>query len=269
MEGSEMKALRNTLIIILITLVMLEALLVIVDPIRFSEVQRDWSDLREHVVKRDNYYVFRPGTYDLVRYSVTINEDGTRNLPDNGSGCRVVAVGDSFTFGMGVDDNESWVNIAARETGYNWINSGMPGLQASNFVTILDEYPADVYVYLNTANDAAVYEEITPEQAPYRPFSALTLYIYRAANLPLVYEAPDNYRSYLDTITARDNLIWYTIDNSPQLDINIEYGAIVLPSTFEIIGVDDSHPNPTGHEQIWKTMENTLKPFVESYCESQ
>jgi hypothetical protein len=263
------KTLRNTLIIIIITLVMLEALLVIVDPIRFSEVQNDWSNLRQYVVQRDNYYVFRPGTYELIRYSVTINEDGTRNLPDNGSGCRVVAVGDSFTFGMGVDNHESWVNHAARETGYNWTNSGMPGLQASNFVTVLDEYPADVYVYLNTANDAAVYEEITAERPVYRPFSALTVYIYRAAQLPLTYETPSNYEQYLETITARDNLIWYTIDNSPQLETNLQYGAIALPDTFEIIGMDDSHPNPTGHEQIWNMMEPTLKPFVERYCESQ
>jgi hypothetical protein len=63
-------------------------------------------------------------------YTITIGEHGTRS---NGSNAQVpprpltLAVGDSFAFGDGVDDQDSWPAVLERLTGQRVVNGAVPG----------------------------------------------------------------------------------------------------------------------------------------------
>ncbi len=70
----------------------------------------------------------RPGVW---KFHYTINEDGCRGtrVPNNATSPVVVALGDSYTMGIGVNDGEEYPAILAKELGDNFcvLNCGSPG----------------------------------------------------------------------------------------------------------------------------------------------
>jgi hypothetical protein len=264
MRIKTLRRIRNSLLLFIVTVVCIEAGLRLVDPIGWYKTAYDWRVLAENTVARDGYYVMRDGYYDLHYYDVTI-ADQLRVTPDNGSGCRVVALGDSFTFAMGVDDQYSWVNLAAQETGYEWINTGMPGLQATNLLAVKRDYPADVYVYLNTQNDAQTQAE-KPNPAPEMLFSASNLYFFKLVYPDLIYNL-DEYERVMPDLLSGD-VIWYSFDIHPQLEYNIEHGAILLSNNMERFGRRDGHASVNGNQQIYNEMRPTLLPYLAQHCQT-
>jgi hypothetical protein len=144
------------LIGILLALLTGEALLAWFDPLGFVYF-RDQAYLSSQIVPDVRGYGFRPGSYPLS-FALTILPDGTRAVPDTdeSAGATLVFVGDSVTFGYGVDDDQTWVNRVARELpGVHIVNAGVSGYNSTNVLRTVAQYPdADALVYLIVNNDA-------------------------------------------------------------------------------------------------------------------
>ena len=79
-------------------------------------------------------YQLRPGEYDanswvvpLPRSHVVVDGNGCRHVPTVGEGTSVLFLGDSVTFGFGVNDDEALPAQFARLTGARVFNCAVPG----------------------------------------------------------------------------------------------------------------------------------------------
>src|SRR5688572_6915252 len=97
-----------------LSIFLLETLLRFVDPwgaVTYFTAGGPTLDLYIPYGERD---VLPAGVYSFPIWTAHINPDHTRLVPDNAAGnCRIAFVGDSVTFGLGVDDAETWVNLLA------------------------------------------------------------------------------------------------------------------------------------------------------------
>ena len=107
------------LITFLLSIVGIEAALAAVDPwgVRyFDDVQSIWQASAPDVTG----YSFKPGRYIFGPTAFTIEADGLRAVPGrDSSGPRVAFVGDSVTFGQGVNDADTWVSLMAAALQYS------------------------------------------------------------------------------------------------------------------------------------------------------
>ncbi len=109
-----------------------------------------------------------PGSFDVV---YGIDADGLRRVPNRGAARRRVwAFGDSFTFGVGVEDDEAWPSVLAREwlaPDVHVMNAGVAayGLpqELQRLVELQDRVqPGDLVLFTPISNDI---ERTLPEFA--------------------------------------------------------------------------------------------------------
>jgi len=114
----------------------------------------------------DHPYLVTDGPWQHV--DAPINARGMRGPlpldPKPAGRTRVACVGDSFTFGDGVLEADSWVaRIAAAEPGLELLNYGVPGLDARQVVDSVEARALadapDRVVYAMTLNDVPVGED--------------------------------------------------------------------------------------------------------------
>ena len=157
MGQSFRRKLIASLIGVLIALLLGEALLGRFDPLGFAYF-RDQSTLGTLLVPDTRGYAFQPGTHDLSHFSFRMLPDKTRAVPDTKPSApkTLVFMGDSVTFGYGVNDDQTWVNQVAHDLPYvHVINAGISGYNSTNVLRTVAQYPAaDDLVYLIIDNDA-------------------------------------------------------------------------------------------------------------------
>jgi lysophospholipase L1-like esterase len=133
--------------------------------------------------------VARSGEFDL---SVAVDDLGLRagsRVPDpahrQGG---VVALGDSLTFGEGVEFEQTWTHLLERELGAPVVNAGVPGYSSRQMAALLDEHlrrfsPRLVLVTFSPRWDLARCAE---------PFVYREGFIVSADHAPRLYLAGDN-----------------------------------------------------------------------------
>lgn len=104
------------------------------------------------------------------RWSATINQDGSRLVPDNLPTCsvRIAGIGDSFTWGPGVNDDETWLNRLAQHFPQAcFYNYGQWGYNIDQIALTLEQrVPEDVdYVlyFIFQDDDQGSYEVHEPQ----------------------------------------------------------------------------------------------------------
>jgi lysophospholipase L1-like esterase len=116
---------------------------------------RYWTPRNPYESDDAGAYRFRPGYRGVLanrtefETTVRINQEGLRGeeiAPGREGGCRILALGDSFTFGMGVEGTESYIaRLASRlvAAGYpvQGLNGGTPGLGVPQEVRWLERRP--------------------------------------------------------------------------------------------------------------------------------
>ena len=261
------KSARRNLIAILfgmlLALVLGEVLLSLFDPLGFA-YYRDQAYLSTQLVADPRGYTFRTGTHTLLSYTFTILPDGTRAVPDtnvNGSKT-LVFVGDSVTFGYGVDDDQAWVNLVARELpDVHVINAGISGFNSTNALRTVEQYPnADALVYLLIGNDAD--EENHPDFDHLRqpvPLSWLATYL---TNLPTFlnpvgvdgFIARGNLPRYLGEvrqINADPRTLLVAFDNElTTLTIQQCCAVTLINRGTDRVSPADGHPGVRGSQEI-------------------
>ncbi len=169
---------------LLLALLLGEALLAWFDPLGFAYF-RDQRTLASLLVPDVRGYNVRSGTHVLSSFTFTLLADRTRAVPDtNAAASRtLVFVGDSVTFGYGVDDAQTWVNLVARQRpDLHVVNAGVSGYNSTNVRRgVEQDRTADALVYLIVNNDAE--PENQPDFAPTPPEMGSWLALY-LVNLP-------------------------------------------------------------------------------------
>jgi lysophospholipase L1-like esterase len=95
-----------------------------------------------------------------VRFTYTTDEHGFRNPSSWPNEAEIVAVGDSMTFGYGVDDEQAWPRLLQKRTGKSVVNLGLIGGAPQQYLRIYETFgvalrPKILILGLLPANDVA------------------------------------------------------------------------------------------------------------------
>lgn len=244
----------------------MEWLLQSLDPMAF-QVRYDARDMLSLADTTQQGYQIPAGHYEFRNWSVTIQADGTRLIPDT---CQIVLLGDSVTFGYGVNDDETWGNLLARELPeIQVINAAQIGYNAENIREVYRAYPdADGFIYLIVDNDTGTKQGGS---------------ILREQRLPLV----SHYLIWLwkgnskpsDNQPARAEIDRFIHDTAPLFAdrrvLMATYGSIaftdglgvdvVVPIT-ETIAPGDNHPSAAGSRDIAAALHSHVEQLVSEVC---
>lgn len=179
---------------------------------------------------------FQPSvTFSVVnpeyRNEVHITPWGTRATGADGTGKdAIVFAGDSFTFGLGVDDRETFVSRICREQSLTCLNSGFPGSSLSSQLNALEAnleewgQPTRVVFVFFAGNDLPEIVSLAEraEQRPVQP-PARTLSLLRGLN-QTVNDSPLLSRSYTLRLFKATARTW-AAPNSMDLMFSTAAGA--------------------------------------------
>lgn len=182
-----LQALVGAAFIVLITLLLIEVVLRVVDPwgmSYFDDLERMGNEIFETHPERG--FIIPDGHYSFSYWSTTI-EDGMRITPDTNmdADCHIIILGDSVAHGFGVEDEETWVNqIAQHMSDVNISNLGIPRYSSTNILGTFQAFPdADAYLYLIIQND--IEDAINPTSHVYIGAGNNTSQIVRYVNFGL------------------------------------------------------------------------------------
>jgi hypothetical protein len=260
----------------ILSAILLEMLLRFVDPwgaVTYFTAGGPTLDLYVSYGERD---VLPAGEYRFPTWTAHINADHTRYVPDNNVGnCRIAFVGDSVTFGLGVDDAETWVNLlAANHPAWDVVNAGVAGYNSYAVRLTIADTAADAYVYLITNNDAE-YQLFHPVVEVRRGYQSSLQIYWRVWQInrqgyehpPQMLGSERRFDRDIAALAEHDNVLiaGFTNDDLAQSAYEQYASVILLPAYTETISFADPHPNVIGHQQI----AAALDPFVTEYVQAQ
>lgn len=261
---------------ILCFILLLDALLYWIDPLGIvASVHGNHSF---HAVMRDDPtgYILQAGTHRFHDYTATILADGSRAVPATNpdASCTLATIGDSMTFGQGVHDNETWVNlIAAQYPDVHVINPARPDYSAQNIAALKQTYPADGYLWMLIYNDALspyVYSGVQPAY-PYPMATALyrAWFVNRLRDTASRATRQVDMQAYWQAVEqiAGDNVLIAGFAGDELTETTaLRHPLILLPLYTAFVSPVDNHPNAEGHRQIADSLSPYLSPFVDTMC---
>lgn len=264
------KAFAQAIVIVLMTCVFLEIALSLFDPLGLHFLQS--LDFMQAFYTGDiTQYRLAPGEYQMKGWQATIDADQMRTVPDSGEGCRIVFFGDSMTWGWGVNDDQTFVNLLAREwKDVQLVNAGVVGYNSAQVRMAIERIPFDVGVYLLVDNDANLFLTLggnNPTDGPriYRGIglingSPLALALYERYLLFRLFPPPpdpvDMPRFYadMDAILARGDVHIFAFEEPFGQSAAEQYAVTLLPMYTGVNSPADRHPNAAGHQQIAQSL---------------
>lgn len=272
-----LKTLGKILLVLVISLALLEAALTLIDPfgmVFFEKV--DW--LENYLGRANGSYSLSPGIYNVAGWTVTMNDDATRRVPDSGAGCTLLFTGDSVTWGWGVNDDETFANLIARELGTQAINSGVFGYSSEDVAAALDYYEGqyDLAVYLIYPNDHYYTWDIDSDLQPagQHTFPGFGLihsgtpatvwygvYLTRPGGQPEA-EYMDRFTADMDAITGHDHVLLFAFDAPPAAQVRERYDIHLIDWYTSAVSRVDPHPTAAGHQQIAAAMLSTIREHL-------
>lgn len=267
---------------LLITLLLLEFFVLrLIDPLGIRRYHAD-LDLMFQGTEPDELrgWIQKPGTYHLSDSTATVLKEGRFTPETNTSApCTIAAIGDSITFGHGVDDQDVWVNsLARRYPQAHFINAGVTGYNIENVQAVLETLEADGYIYVIAGNDAEpmlVWSEdwVSPPSYP-----AMALYIrhilistHEQSTLKNPAPAPPDYDAFdahLEEILGY-NVQAFVFDDPWTLDLHVSETfpqVKVLISVTSVNSWADPHADAVGHQQIAEQMIPYLSDWITQVC---
>jgi hypothetical protein len=203
-------------------------------------------------------------------WSVTTEADGTRRAPDNAPDCRVqiALIGDSFTWGPNVNDDETWVNRLAQQFPeacfHNYAQWGYNAEQAA--LTLTEQVPAEMdyvlyFVFQNDNMGMYIPHKAGPPPSPFYAVRYAELIGWKfglsvggegwAVDKP---RYPERFAAAIQIMTAdprvhffgfEDELLVHTVR-----DMGYDVFGIPLPPESERISPIDNHLNAAGHRDL-------------------
>lgn len=276
------QSLRHRMIGILISLLgfilFTDAILYHLDPLGIVDAVHANHDF--HMILQDDITGYRlpAGTQRFHHWTATILPDGSRAVPATNvdAPCTIATIGDSMTFGQGVEDSETWVNmLAGNFPDVQFINPARPDYSAPNIAALKLAYAADGYLWLLIGNDdleAYQYHALYPLH-PYPPATAL----YRHWLFRRLQAAPASERQIDETaywqavgIIQRDDTRIVGFRDVPlTVATDQRYPVALIPAYTAFVSPVDSHPNADGHQQIAHSLYPYVAKFLTMVCNAE
>lgn len=228
-------------------------------------------------------YILPPGTYQFSHWKATELEKSVRLLPNNAKGtCEVVFLGDSVTWGHGINDSETWVNlIAAQMPQINAINPSLDGYNSENVRRAIADFPeANVIVYMMVGNDTD-YTFGYSNALPYQPhLSMIEKYVRyfaiqksgSAASSEYTSIAPaisdanvQRFMSDLKAMKGNKRVVFIAFDKEFD-NLKQEYGIHSIPMYTHRISYADPHPNAEGSKEMAAVIQPIVREAVDQQC---
>lgn len=284
LKEDKMKPIRRAIIFVLtmflVIVLLLEMLLYWLDPLGLVAYMHSFERMYQTTIPDETGYTFIEGTHDMMNYSYTILDNHSRRIPATNldATCVIAGIGDSVTFGMGVEDEQTWLNLVAEQfPNVQFVNWGRPVFGAENVYSSYQNYDADGYLWLVISNDdfgEAGYKERQPNYV-----SALRLYwlyvLYPAIFGKPAYNVIHEYTNDVDEdvisvsaqlaeqMLAHDNILIFGFDEYPTNRIE---AAITISYYDDTVGLFDHHPSFKGNQQIAASILPHVTDFVERIC---
>jgi hypothetical protein len=234
----------------------------------FDDVGSIW----EHVIPHENrVYVLSPGVYHFSNWSVNQLNDYTRLVNNSQEGaCKVVFLGDSVTWGHGVNDDDTWVNLlAAQLPGTTVINAGFDAYNSENVLGTLADYPdAHLFVYLIFANDAVPTLDVH-RKPHYSMLGKYLLYIVEQLSGDADQSQHSDtirFKAEIQQMGLDPRVIFIGFDEPLAQSLKPEYDVFLIPAYRNSISKVDFHPNPEGHKEIAEAVLPYVRAAVERQC---
>lgn len=245
----------------------------------FDDLATIWE---KSVVDPTRGYVLPPGTYQFSHWNATQLENSVRLLPNNAKGpCEVVFLGDSVTWGHGLNDSETWVNlIAAQMPQINAINPSFDGYNSENVRRAIAGFPqANVILYMIVGNDTDPTSGYS-NPLPYQPhLSMIEKYIRyfavqknqaapAANNTSFTPQTTDpNIQRFISDLQAmkQDKRVVLIAFDKEFDNFKKDYNIHSIPFYTHRISYADPHPNIEGS----KEMATNILPIVQAAVAQQ
>lgn len=252
------------LLLILFTLLGIDLFLNMVDPsgikAYFYDLDTLFTDAEPHATRG---YILRSKVYKFWHWQATVLDDHTRLVPDTAKAhCVIAFVGDSVTFGHGVNDADTFTSqLAATAPGVQYVNAGVNGYNAAQVLATVKSYPAAGYVYLLIDNDA---------QPTFKPRTNVnhmpTVSLYLAAlTAPRVVRANDYtvFDAAIAELKAIDNVAIVGLAGDP---LAARAGVPTIQRWTHNVSRFDSHPDRTGHSEIAAQLQGYADALAVTVC---
>ena len=290
-ETTKPKRIRRMIIFVIVILVSLvlelELILYLIDPWGlkyFDDLATIWQTVVVHPTRG---FVLPPGEYKFSHWKATELTNSIRLLPDNRNGsCQVIFFGDSVTWGHGVNDSETWVNlIAGQMPEINAVNAAFDGYNSENVRRGIADFPdAKVIIYMINGNDT----ERTYGYSngwPYQPHLSMTekyvrYFLVVKGQLPGDAAAPTlneaglggetdpnvvRFRSDIEAMSRDKRVLLIGFDNQFD-DLKKPFGILSIPFYKDRVSLVDAHPNPKGSREMAAAILPLVRHAVARRC---
>lgn len=261
-----MRRLPALLIGIVLSLAIPELILQITDPFKIKPYFSDLA-LLFAAAESDSTrgYVLPAGEYHFSNWIATILDDHSRFVPDtHESDCTIALVGDSVTFGYGVNDGETWANVVAqRFPDVEFVNASLTGYNAAQAYSVIQTTRASGFLFTLVWNDADALVDWRRSPVPvYMPL----LYAYWWT-LNSQYRAVERDFAAFDRamagVQSMSNVQIVGFEDDPLAQ---RAGVPILPMWTHSLSPVDGHADAAGSIQIAAVMTPYIAQLIEATC---
>lgn len=217
-------------------------------------------------------FAMQPGIYHFSNWTATIAADSYRAVPDSRPGaCRIAFLGDSVTFGYGVDDEQTWIDLLARELpDAAMINTGMTGYNLDDVVATYRQLSADAYVYLLIDNDADPPKQwwrYSPADSTSALLDYATVWQWQHGD-PSIPDFPAVFFATLGKLMSdrRVTVVGFQDDDLARQSADRYPALELIPHWTHANSRADSHANAEGNAEIAAAMFPIVKDVVAHAC---
>jgi hypothetical protein len=253
---------KRLVTLLLITYILLEFAVLIIDPLgRLRLYETNRRVINAIVSDETTHYRLPPGQHHLNGWQATINAQGRRHVPqsDYWTDCVVVFLGDSFTFGQGVNDSETLPNLYAQDHDGVVVNTGMFGYGASQvnhtWQRVRTEYDVDGVFWLIMVNDTESPRRLNFERVAWHVYSPLWRYrsfSYYQFDEPFTDSQLSVLHQTIADIESETTLRLLALDEPLLHEWLIGQSVIWLPTDYEKQSPSDYHPTAKGYEYLYE-----------------
>ncbi len=258
--------------VILVTAFLLEATLRLIDPFGAYAYRSAWETLR---TRPDTFgYTFVPDTYHLRGWSATINAEGYRAMNSPTNDCDIAVIGDSATFGWGVNDSDTWVQLLADSTPLvHFDNYGLPAYNIGNvsalYASLRDSSAYDGYIYLIVPNDAQKDATYTKPSTPEKLAMSYYLDWYNVERTRgQVPEDIARFRMLFNAMKA-DDLLSIRLENNSAFYSAIADVAPLSVTYTHKVSKSDPHANELGNIELYQQIKPLADDLLKKVCDNE
>ncbi len=268
------RGLNLVLFIMAATIGLAEAALYWLDPLGITDLYLDQA--RIVTIANAEGYTLAPGQHELRRWSFTIDESGNRVMPVSNGDCRIVFIGDSVTFGAGVNDEEPFPYLFALDhPDIAFVNASKIAYNIANVTASMENHPADGYIYFISDNDDGL-PWARPESDWGKPRElpaerCALCYHFNAffQPRPPVVVDRDAFWDALAGLAVRDDVLMAAMGSLLGDSISARYSSIPLIPRWSYdqqISWFDGHPNAAGHVYLLSALQDRMTDFITKRC---